>query len=101
VSEFDTRFDKLYRQIPQDLHPTAVVVRLLYVNSFDGKFDFILRDKKPHTLVEAREYSIEIEENIICSKFDHFQYPCARVELNNKDNYKQCTRSNCSHSSKS
>jgi hypothetical protein len=76
MSEFDTIFDKLYSQIPQDLHPTTTIFLLLYVNSFEGKFGFIPRDNKPHTLEEAKEYNAESEENILCSKFDPFQYPC-------------------------
>jgi hypothetical protein len=38
VSESDTIFDKLYSQIPKDLCPSDVVVCLLYVNAFEGKF---------------------------------------------------------------
>jgi hypothetical protein len=50
VSEFDNRFDRLYSQIPTDLRPTDAVVHLLYMNAFDGKFCFILKDKKSHHL---------------------------------------------------
>jgi hypothetical protein len=78
VSEFDTRFDRLYSQILTDLRPTTAVVHLLYMNAFDGKFLFILKDKKPTTLAQAKEYSAEIEENILDSKVDPFQYPVSR-----------------------
>jgi hypothetical protein len=47
LSEFDYRFDRLYNQISTDLHPTDAVVHLLYMNAFDGKFHFFLKDKKP------------------------------------------------------
>jgi len=80
VSEFDTRFDKLHNQIPQDLFPTTIFLCLLYVNEFEGKFSFILRDNKPRTLEKSKEYSADIEENLMCLKFDHFQYPCAKEE---------------------
>jgi hypothetical protein len=55
VSEFDTRFDRLYYQILKDLRPIIASVHLLYVNAFDGKFFFILKDKKPTTLAQANE----------------------------------------------
>jgi hypothetical protein len=84
VSEFDTRFGKLHSQIPQDLRPIVAAVRLLYVNAFEGKFGFILRDKKPRTLVEAKEYNAKIEDNLLCSKIDPFQYPRARAEPKTK-----------------
>jgi hypothetical protein len=71
MSEFDTRFDKLHSQIPKDLCPSEAVC-LLYVNAFEWKFCFILRDKKPTTLAQAKEYSAEIQENVLYSKIDHF-----------------------------
>jgi hypothetical protein len=99
VSEFDTRFDKLHNQIPRDVRPIVAVVCIIYFNSFEGYFGFIIRDGKPHTLAEAKEYSEDIEENIVFSNFDHFQYPHDRTEPKEKKNYKQCTRSNFSHTS--
>jgi hypothetical protein len=48
------------------------------MNAFDGKFRFILKDKNPTTLAQAKEYSAEIEENLLDSKVEPFQYPRAR-----------------------
>jgi len=61
VSEFDTRFDILYSQIPTDLRATTAVVCLLYINAFDGKFCFILKDKKSTSLTQDKEYNVYIE----------------------------------------
>jgi hypothetical protein len=41
VSEFDNIFDKFYNQIQTDLCPTYEIVRLLYINAFDGYLCFI------------------------------------------------------------
>jgi hypothetical protein len=38
VKEFNTRFDRLYNQIPIDFHPTTSSVHLLYMNVFEGQF---------------------------------------------------------------
>jgi hypothetical protein len=38
VREFISSFDRLYNQIPTDYRPTTSSVRLLYMNSFEGKF---------------------------------------------------------------
>jgi hypothetical protein len=84
VSEFDNRFDRIYSQIPTDLRPTFVVVCLLYMNAFDGKFCFILKYKNPTTLAQAKEYSAEIKENLLESKVDPFQYPRFKVEAKTK-----------------
>jgi hypothetical protein len=85
VNEFDTRFDNLHSHIPNDLCPPEVVVCLLYVNSFEGKFGFILRDKKPEHWQRPNNIVHEIEENILCSKIDPFQYPHSRVEAKTKN----------------
>jgi hypothetical protein len=63
---------------------TTTVFCLLYVNVFEGKFDFILRDKKSHTLTETKEYSADIEDNIFCSNFNPFQYPFAKAKPKEK-----------------
>jgi hypothetical protein len=53
VKEFNTIFDKLYNQIPKEFYPTASSICLLYMNAFEGKFRFILEDKKPTSLAQA------------------------------------------------
>jgi hypothetical protein len=61
VKEFDTRFDKLYNKILIDLRPPTTIICVLSVNSFEGKFGFILKDNTPDTLAKAKEYSAQIE----------------------------------------
>jgi hypothetical protein len=74
----------LYNEIPTDLRPPDAVVRLLYMNAFDGQVRFILKDKKPTNLAQAKEYSAEIEENLLDSKVDPFQYSRAKTKANTK-----------------
>jgi hypothetical protein len=38
VKEFISRFDRLYNQIPTDYCHTPSLVRLLYMNAFEGQF---------------------------------------------------------------
>jgi hypothetical protein len=47
MNEFNTIFDWLYNQILINFCPIAASVHLLYMNSFEGKFCFILKDKNP------------------------------------------------------
>jgi hypothetical protein len=35
------------------------------MNAFEGQFRYILKDKKPMSLVEAKEFGIDIEENLL------------------------------------
>jgi hypothetical protein len=84
VKEFNSRFDRLYNQIPTDFHPTTSSVHLLYMNAFEGKFRFILKDKKPTSLALAKEYSVDIEENLLDSRVEPFHYPRVRAEAKTK-----------------
>jgi hypothetical protein len=85
ISEFDSRYDRLYSQISKDLCPTTTVVHLLYMNAFDGQLFFILKDKNPTTLAQAKEYSSKIEENLLDSKVDPFPYPHTKTKAKTKD----------------
>jgi len=57
VKEFDARFDNLYSQILKDLCPPEPTVHLLYLNPFEGRFGFIMKEKIPKNLAKAKEYS--------------------------------------------
>jgi hypothetical protein len=54
------------------------------MNAFDRKSSFILKDEKPTNLAQAKEYSADIEENLIESKVDPFRYPRAKIEEKTK-----------------
>jgi hypothetical protein len=44
------------------------------------KFGFILKERMPDSLEKAREYSAQIEEHLISSKIEPFQFPRAKME---------------------
>jgi hypothetical protein len=54
------------------------------MNAFDGKFHFIMKENIPTTLAQARKYSAKIEENLLDSKVDRFQYPRVKAEAKTK-----------------
>jgi hypothetical protein len=84
VKEFNARFDRLYNKIPTEFCPTTSSICLLYMNAFEGKFCFILKDKNPTSLAQAKEYSVDIEENLFDSRVEPFQYSRVKVEANTK-----------------
>jgi hypothetical protein len=84
VREFISRFDRLYNQIPTDYRLTTSSIHFLYMNSFEGQFRYILKDRDPTSLVEAKEFSIDIEENILDSKIEPFQYPRSKTKSRTK-----------------
>jgi len=65
MKEFDAIFDNLYSQISKDLCLPKVDVLLLYLNSFEGQFGFIPKEKMHENLANTKEYTMQIEENLI------------------------------------
>jgi hypothetical protein len=55
VDEFNLRFDKIVKDIPQTHHPTLETILLYYLNSFQGQFSFFLNEAKPNDLMEAKK----------------------------------------------
>jgi hypothetical protein len=84
MSEFDNSFGRLYNKILADFLPTTANVCFIYMDAFDGKFHFILKDNNPTTLVQSKDYNVEIEENILDSKVDPFLYPHVKAEEKTK-----------------
>jgi hypothetical protein len=80
VKEFDTIFDNLLKQIPDDISAKDGVSFLQYAEAFEGKFGSMLRDKSQKNLIEAQECVTNIEENILVSKVD----PCHAPRANAK-----------------
>jgi len=50
------------------------------MNAFEEQFHFILKDKKPTLLAQSKEYSADIEENLLDSRVEPFQYLCVKAE---------------------
>jgi hypothetical protein len=54
------------------------------MNAFEGKFRYILKDKNMTSLAEDKEFGIDIEDNLLDSKIEPFQYPCTKTEARKK-----------------
>jgi hypothetical protein len=68
IDEFNTRFNTLIKEFPNDFRPRTQAIHLQCVHSFEGQLVLILRDKFPNTLREAQEWASKIETNLIVSK---------------------------------
>jgi hypothetical protein len=80
VKEFDTGYENLLKKIHYGVIPKDDVILLQYKNDFEGKFIFMLKDKSPKTLVEAKELVAKIEEKLFASKVQPFHVPRAKDE---------------------
>jgi hypothetical protein len=70
VREFNARFDALVEEFPLNIRPTEGITLAQYLNAFQGKFQFLLRNKFPETLKEAQDFASQIETNLSSCKFD-------------------------------
>jgi len=68
VSEFNTRFSKLYNKIPQNVRPNFDIALLYYFKAFDGSFGFLLREKEVHDLDSALVVATKIKKNIMAAQ---------------------------------
>ncbi|KAH9289398.1 hypothetical protein KI387_033515, partial [Taxus chinensis] len=64
VHDFNIRFNKTLRIFPVNLRPCDESCLIKYVDAFDKKVAYYLRDKNPGTLRQAFTMALQIENNI-------------------------------------
>jgi hypothetical protein len=64
VREFNAKFDALMEEFPLNSRPMGEITSAHYLNAFEGKFQFLLKDKFPQTLKEAQDLASQIENNL-------------------------------------
>ncbi|KAH9308630.1 hypothetical protein KI387_036541, partial [Taxus chinensis] len=62
--DFNTRFNKTLRRLPIGLRPCDESCLIKYVDAFDKKVAYYLRDKNPTNLRQAFTMALQIENNI-------------------------------------
>jgi hypothetical protein len=67
ISEFSKRFNKMYKNIPDEIKPTEAMEKISYASSFDSEFCLLLRERRSSSLVHMQDVSLEVESNIISS----------------------------------
>ncbi|KAH9297455.1 hypothetical protein KI387_029137, partial [Taxus chinensis] len=64
VNDFNTRFNKTLRRLLVNLRPCDESCLIKYVDAFDKKDAYYLRDKNPGNLRQAFTIALQIENNI-------------------------------------
>ena len=67
IAYFSKHFNKMYCRIPTEINPSETSAKLTYANSFDHKFSLYLRERRPVTLLNMQEATLEVESNILAS----------------------------------
>ncbi|HEX4849980.1 MAG TPA: hypothetical protein VFV08_04190, partial [Puia sp.] len=63
VADFNARFTKVLNKLPHHMRPNEPMCIILYINAFDAKTAYGLRDKGPATLRDAFRIAVNIENN--------------------------------------
>jgi hypothetical protein len=75
VSYFSKRFNKIYKNIPDEIKPTETMEKITYASTFDCEFCLLLRERRSPSLAHMQDAALEVETNIVASdklrgKFD-------------------------------
>jgi hypothetical protein len=87
VQQFSTRFNKVYHSIPVDVRPPPGLAQLHYLDAFDTKMPFQLRERDTTTLEEMKNVAIDVESNLL------YKRSKLRVEEKARTEKKQMTPS--------
>jgi len=67
VADFSKRFNKMYGIIPAEIKPLETSAKLTYANAFDHEFSLLLRERRPVTLLNMQDATLEVDSNILAS----------------------------------
>ena len=67
IADFSKRFNKMYSRIPAEIKPTETSAKLTYANAFDHEFSLLLRERRPITLLNMQDATLEVESNLLAS----------------------------------
>ena len=67
IDDFSKRFNKMYGRIPTEIKPSETSTKLTYANAFDHEFSLLLRERRPVSLLNMQDATLEVESNILAS----------------------------------
>ena len=67
IADLSKHFNKMYGRIPTKIKPYETSAKLIYTNSFDHEFSLHLRERRPVTLLNMQEATLEVETNVLAS----------------------------------
>ena len=67
IADFLKRFNKMYGRIPAEIKPLETSTKLTYANAFDHEFSLLLRERRPVTLLNMQDATLELDSDILAS----------------------------------
>jgi hypothetical protein len=64
MDEFNKRFNDLVKSLPTTIKPPDASILIHYMDAFEGKIRYQLRDKDPQTLKDAQTFAVRINKNM-------------------------------------
>lgn len=68
VQDYCTRFNNVYKAIPQNLRPPPDLALIKFPDGFDSDMDFQLRERAPHTLEDMQSIAVSVEANLMSKR---------------------------------
>jgi hypothetical protein len=72
------------QRIPPSHQPKDDYLIHIYTRSFNGQLGYLLRDKNPQSIQEAKELATKIEGNLLSSKIEPFANPRGKIDVKQK-----------------
>ena len=64
MEEFNKRFNDMVKSLPATIKPIDASLLIYYIQAFEGKITYQIRDKEPTNLRDAQEKAIKINKNM-------------------------------------
>ena len=68
MQDYCTRFNSVYKAIPQNLRPPPSLAVIKFPDGFDFNMDFQLRERTPLTLENMQSIAVSVEANLISKR---------------------------------
>ena len=64
MEEFNKKFNDLIKTLHANIKPPDASILIHYMDAFEGKIRYQLRDKDPQTLKDAQTFAVRIDKNM-------------------------------------
>ena len=96
IVDFSKRINKMYSRIPAEINPTETSAKMTYANAFDHEFSLLVRERRPISLLNMQDASLEVESNILAS--NRLKKETTQQLYERKGNKEEAPRGSASHS---
>lgn len=68
VQYYCTRFNSIYKAIPDHLRPLEGLAMMKFLDSFDADMAYQLREREPSTMEDMHKIAVSVEANVLAKR---------------------------------